>query len=141
MSTALIYFDGASRNNPGPAGAGAVIEFENGRQYALHQPLGRKTNNQAEYAAILLALEKLVSLVDDYPSLSMVIIRGDSQLVIKQLKGEWKLKSNNLKPYFAKIKTILHSLQDDGINFRFEHIPRDKNSRADQLANEGADAN
>ena len=96
--------------------------------------MGKKTNNQAEYLALILALKKLKSLTKKYKSDK---IKGylDSELVVKQLKGEYKIKNKNIKPLYKKIQALLKNLPI----IYFSHIKREKNQLADGLVNEALD--
>ncbi|MGA2193427.1 MAG: ribonuclease HI family protein [Nitrospirota bacterium] len=126
-----IYTDGASRGNPGQAGAGVVIEDENGyilRRVARY--LGRATNNQAEYEALLTGLSEAAEL-----GASEVSVFADSELLIKQMKGEYRVKNAELK---EKFDTARRALEAFG-KVSFRHIPREKNAEADALANEAID--
>jgi ribonuclease HI len=127
MSYFKIYSDGASRGNPGNAGAGAIIFDSAGNTIAtVSKYLGTTTNNQAEYIALLLALEKIATLKP-----TAVEIFADSELMIKQLKGEYKVKNILLKPHYEKIMKILSTID----SYSLKHIPREKNKEADKLAN------
>jgi len=117
------YIDGAARGNPGPAGAGVFVESERDRPaLEFYEPLGATTNNVAEYRALLLALERAEEAgADD------VDIRSDSRLLVEQLRGNFKIREAVLRAKrFRK--------------FAISHIPRENNTRADRLANLGADA-
>jgi ribonuclease HI len=123
----VIHADGASRNNPGPAAIGATIKDEQGRLLAtISRGIGQATNNQAEYRAVIVALEKAVKL-----GARQVELNLDSELVVKQVTGSYRVKSEALKPLFAKVNKLLGSLE--GFNIR--HIPRRQNHEADRLAN------
>ena len=123
----IIYTDGASLGNPGLAAIGAVIKDEQGRLVArISQPIGQATNNQAEYRAIIAALEKAVSL-----GASEVVLNSDSELVVKQINGRYRVKKPSLKPLYQKVKQLQSQLQD----FSIAHIPRQQNREADRLAN------
>lgn len=124
----LLQFDGASKSNPGLAGAGAVI-YENGNGvWAESVFVGLKeTNNYAEYKGLLLGLNKAYEL-----GIKNLHVQGDSQLIIKQMKGEYKVNSANLLPLFNQAKE-LEKMFD---SLKFEHIYREKNKRADSLSNE-----
>jgi ribonuclease HI len=123
----VIYTDGASLGNPGLAAIGAVMKDEQGRLIArISQPIGRATNNQAEYRAIIAALEKAVSL-----GAEEVILNSDSELVVKQLNGSYRVKKPSLKPLYQKVKQLQSQLQ----GFSITHIPRQQNREADRLAN------
>jgi ribonuclease HI len=123
----VIYTDGASLGNPGLAAIGAVIKDEQGKLMArISQPIGQATNNQAEYRAIIAALEKAVSL-----GASEVVLNSDSELVVKQINGRYRVKKPSLKPLYQKVKQLQSQLQD----FSIAHIPRQQNREADRLAN------
>src|SRR5205085_1016435 len=99
----FIFSDGAARGNPGPAGAGAVIKDAGGKVlYELKQALGKTTNNVAEYKGLLLGLRKAQQL-----GAREVEVRADSELMIKQLKGKYAVKSEGLKPLFNEAKALL----------------------------------
>ena len=127
----VIYADGAARGNPGPAGIGVVIEDERGRVLReVSQFIGRKTNNQAEYMALIRGLE----VAAEYPA-DAVQVRLDSELLVHQLKGEYKVKSPLLKPLRNKVQKLLTRYKVVGI----EHIERQYNRAADRLANQAID--
>ncbi len=128
-----IYVDGAARGNPGPAGAGVVIMDDNG--IVIDEGscyLGERTNNQAEYAALIVGLSKARSINPE-----SVTIFSDSQLLVKQMRGEFRVKNEKLRPLFEEAVSILDSLS----KVEFVHIPRNENKRADKLANAGIDSN
>ncbi len=133
-----IYTDGGSRGNPGYAGAGAVMFDEHGTK--LHETseyLGVKTNNYAEYRAVILGLDMIrKKFGKDVCKTLDVTVRMDSELVCKQLKGEYQIKEETLFPLFIEIHNLLISVFQ---NVRFEHVPREKNKEADRLANEAMD--
>lgn len=134
MKTCLVYTDGAARGNPGPAGAGWVVCDAAGTPLFQNKKfLGERTNNQAEYQALLLALAELRETVP--PAESVLKIFLDSELVVRQLKGEYKVKNEGLKPLFRE--TVLTLSRFSG--YSIQHIPREQNRRADQLANEAMD--
>ena len=117
---------------PGPAGIGVVIEDERGRVLKeLSQFVGRKTNNQAEYMALIQGLEAAAEYQAD-----AIQIRLDSELLVHQLKGEYKVKSPLLKPLRNKVQKLLARYKVVGI----EHIERQYNRAADRLANQAIDA-
>ncbi len=126
------YIDGAARGNPGPAGAGVFVEPEHDRPaLEFYEPLGATTNNVAEYRALLLALERAEEAgADD------VDIRSDSRLLVEQLRGNFKIRAEHLKPLLAE--AVLRAKRFR--KFAITHIPRENNTRADRLANLGADA-
>jgi len=125
--TLVINADGASRGNPGPAAIGATIKDENGRLLAsVSQRIGRTTNNQAEYRALIAALEKAISL-----EARRVDIRLDSELVVRQVEGRYKVKKATLRPLYLRVGELLGRLE----GFTLTHIPREQNAEADRLAN------
>ncbi|HEX9687521.1 MAG TPA: ribonuclease HI family protein [Thermoanaerobaculia bacterium] len=126
------WIDGAARGNPGPAGAGVYVEPERERPtLEFYEPLGQTTNNVAEYRALLLALERAEEAgADD------VEIRSDSRLLVEQLRGNFKVRAEHLKPLLAE--SVLRAKRFR--RFSISHIPREQNMRADRLANKGADA-
>ena len=125
-----IYSDGASRGNPGPSGIGAVILKDGKVVHEIAQYIGEVTNNVAEYEALLAALDYCVK-----KKLSPVEILADSQLMIRQLTGHYKVKHPNIIPLYEKAKEYLVHLEVTG----FKHVPREENKHADRLSNEGID--
>ncbi len=131
MDKIIIYTDGGARGNPGPAGIGAVIYNEHKKIIAeISEYIGVATNNQAEYKALLAAFRKAADLgakeLDCYL---------DSELVVKQLKGEYRVKDKDLALLFLDI----HNLSLSFKKISYTHIPREKNEAADLLANEAMD--
>ncbi len=127
----LLFSDGGSRGNPGPSGCGAVVCDENGVVLKkLKKYLGVTTNNQAEYQALILALKAAKKLKPEKITCYM-----DSKLVVEQVLGRWKVKKIELKPHVEWIKMFVLKHP----NTRFLHIPREKNTLADELANEAMD--
>jgi ribonuclease HI len=133
MAEIIIYTDGGARGNPGKAGAGVVI-LENGRTIATFgKYLGDKlTNNWAEYEALILAIAdaKRLGFIDRH-----IEIRMDSELIVKQMQGLYKVKDQNLKLQHAKVRELLLEFE----HVHFKHIPREENSEADSLVNEAID--
>jgi ribonuclease HI len=124
------FFDGASRGNPGEAGAGALLKNEEGDllwEDCLY--LGRRTNNEAEYQGLLLLLREIVK-----RDLRGVRISGDSKLVISQMKGEWKVRQPHLQLLWQEAQELAK-----GRNLRYFWIPRERNSEADALSNRALD--
>ena len=122
-----VRVDGASRGNPGPAGAGAVIEFGDGRApRELCAYLGETTNNVAEYRALLLALEEA-----GRHAVSSLTVRSDSELLVRQMRGEYKVKADHLRPLHAEACRRLRVFPA----VRILHVPREENRKADSLAN------
>ncbi len=123
----IIHADGASRGNPGPAAIGATIKDEQGRLIArISQRIGWTTNNQAEYKAIIAALQEAIRL-----GAKQVELNADSELVVRQIKGKYRVKNAALKPLYQQVK----QLQDCLESFTINHIPRQQNREADRLAN------
>lgn len=129
--TYQIYSDGACRGNPGPSGIGAVILNDKGKVvHEISKYIGVVTNNVAEYEALLEALDYCVK-----KKLSPVEILADSQLMIRQLSGQYKVKHPNMIPLHQKAKEYMVHLKVTG----FTHVLREFNKRADELANAGID--
>lgn len=134
----VIYTDGGSRGNPGPAGAGAVVTDETGKVLReAHRALGVMTNNEAEYQAVILGLETIKKAVGKTRAAkSEIEMRLDSELVAKQLAGQYQIKEKTLQPLFMKIWNLRVATFP---HLTFTYIPREKNRRADQLANQAMD--
>lgn len=127
----VAYIDGGSRGNPGPSGYGVRIENQGGSIVdEIKGSVGVTTNNVAEYEALLAALNYLKE--KDFTN---VIVKSDSQLLVKQMTGQYKVKHPNLKPLYKKARILVGELD----LVEFQHIPREKNSFADRLANEAMD--
>lgn len=133
----IIHTDGGSRGNPGPSAIGAVIKDGRGNTVKKYgEFLGTKTNNEAEYEAVIFALKKAKALFGkDTAKKIEILIKMDSELVKKQLSGEYKIEEERLFPYFIKI----WNLKIDFKKINFEHIPREENKEADKLVNEALD--
>lgn len=125
-----LYFDGASRGNPGPAAVGWVLVSDDGIVAESGERIGRATNNQAEYAALIAGLEA----ARDY-GFDEVHIRGDSELVEKQVRGTWETRNPVLRERRVTALELLQSFDD----WTITHVPRSTNERADQLANDALD--
>lgn len=126
-----LFADGASRGNPGHSGAGAVLFEAGGARESRHSAyIGQATNNQAEYRALILGLEEALGL-----GWTWIRVHLDSELVVKQLGGSYRVKSPGLKPLFRKASGLLDRFSD----FEITHIPREKNAQADRLANRAVD--
>jgi len=127
-----IWVDGASRGNPGQAAIGVIIKDEQGKIITrISQRIGTTTNNQAEYRAIIAALEKAIEL-----GATHVVINSDSELVVRQLNGRYRVRKAELKPLFQKASQLCGSLE----GFTITHIPREQNREADRLANAALDS-
>ena len=136
MSTNIkIYTDGGSRGNPGPAAVGFVIEgLGHDKKYGEH--IGITTNNEAEYRAVILALKKVKELIgSDKSTEANLEFIVDSELLAKQLNGEYKVKDTNLQSLFMEI----WNLKLDFNKVIFTHVLREKNKEADKLLNEVLD--
>ena len=132
MKRVVIFTDGAAEPNPGPAAIGVAIKDKRGRLIAsISQRIGKTTNNQAEYRAIIAALEETVKL-----GVKQVEIKMDSELVVKQINGEYRVKKATLKPLYQQVKQMQGSLED----FTITHISRQQNIEADALANTALDS-
>ncbi len=132
-----IHADGGARGNPGLSGAGAMIRDEFGSSVAtVSKFLGIRTNNFAEYEAVILAFEALMKLVpSEKRNETKVVVKMDSELVVKQMRGEYKVRHPILKEQYAR---LMHAISTFGF-VSFTHVPRVKNSDADALANEAMD--
>ena len=134
----LIHTDGGSRGNPGPAAFGVVIESASaGWRKEYGECIGKATNNVAEYSAVIFALKKLKSLVGgEKAQNSSVQVHADSELLVKQLNGEYKIKEENIRNLFLDA----WNLKLDFGEVIFKHIPREENHGADKLVNQALDA-
>jgi ribonuclease HI len=133
MSPVVVYTDGGARGNPGPASAGVVIYGDGKKIGEVKQYLGEKqTNNWAEYEAVIVAMGKLLEmLLRDHD----IEFRLDSQLVVEQLNGNWKIKEPELKKQAQKVKDLLPNFK----SVTFTYVPREENKEADRLVNEALD--
>ena len=123
----VAYIDGGSRGNPGPAGYGVCIEDADGTLIEeFCKPLGVATNNVAEYSGLIAALEYAIA-----HRHRRVHVRSDSELLIKQMRGEYRVKHAGLRPLHQRARGLAGQLD----RVTFEHIPRAKNAEADRLAN------
>lgn len=127
----VLSTDGASRGNPGEAGAGMVIEDSAGRElFARGEYLGRCTNNVAEYTALIRGLQEAGRFAP-----GSLEVRMDSELIVRQLNGQYRVKSPDLLPLFSRARQLLAAFP----RVRIVHVRRGDNSRADALANRGID--
>ena len=128
----IIYSDGAARGNPGPAAIGVVLKDTTGRTIdTISRRLAPTTNNQAEYQAVISGLEKAIKL-----GAKSVIVKADSELVVKQIKGQFKIKNTALRPLYQEVVQLTGQLED----FAVSYIPRKHNAKADALANKAFDS-
>ena len=127
------YFDGGARSNPGPAGYGVYIVDDGGNVLAeLSGSLGNTTNNIAEYNGLIAALQWAVD-----RNMKQLAIKGDSLLIIEQMRGNYKVKNEGLKPLYLKARMLVMQIGD----VTFEHVRREMNKEADRLSNVGMDGN
>ncbi len=131
MSAAVLRTDGGSRGNPGPAGAGFVIEVDGATVCRGGRFLGSQTNNVAEYEALIWGLENVAAL--GYPE---VTVYADSELLVKQVNGQYRVKNEGLKPLFVRAMQLLRGFR----RFSVVHVRREQNAEADAMANEAMDA-
>jgi phosphoribosylglycinamide formyltransferase-1 len=123
----IIYTDGGSRGNPGPAAAAFILIEPTGKKIASQAVfLGKKTNNFAEYTAIVNALEAAKT-----AGAKTILLNSDSEFIVKQLNGQYKVKTENIRPLYVKAMELLTGFQ----GWQVKHIPREKNSEADELVN------
>jgi ribonuclease HI len=128
--SAVANIDGGSRGNPGPAGYGVRIEMEDGTIVELKESLAIATNNVAEYYGLLAALRWAVA-----NAISTLHIRSDSELLVKQMKGEYRVKNPGLQPLYEQARGLVKQIG----RVKFEHVRRELNREADRLANEAMD--
>lgn len=132
MEKIVIYTDGGARGNPGPAAIGAVV---GDKHYA--EKIGEATNNVAEYRAIVFALKKAKQLLGKAKAGKVSVeIRSDSELIISQLNGEYKIKEKEFYPFFIEI----WNLKQDFGKVIFTQVPREENKLADKLVNQALDS-
>jgi len=131
--TILAYTDGASRGNPGESGIGVILKDESGNLLAeQYGYIGRATNNIAEYTALASCLNLVQKM-----ECGSLIVYSDSELMVRQLNGEYKVKDEGIRKHYRRIQKML---EDMPFQFEIRHIPREKNREADQLANRGIDS-
>ena len=130
MGRVHLYFDGGSRGNPGPASIGWVLVSGDGIVTEEGRRIGRETNNRAEYEALIAGLEAAV----EY-GFEETVVRGDSELVLKQVRGEYDANDPALQECRVRVWELLDSLD----TWSIEHVPREINSRADELASDAFD--
>ncbi len=132
MTCLTLWTDGGARGNPGPAGIGVVIrDASNAVVAEIAQYVGETTNNQAEYQALIAGLERALEL-----GAREAIIHSDSELMVRQLEGTYRVKNEGLKPVFTKAKLLIARL--DRVEIR--HVRRELNCEADALVNQAIDA-
>ena len=132
----IIQTDGGSRGNPGPAAVGAIILQQGQILKKYGESIGQATNNQAEYQAVIFALKKVKLLFGKKKAKEMEIeIKIDSELVVRQLNHEYKIKEKELQPLFLKIWNLILDFK----SVSFKHIRREENKEADQMVNQALD--
>lgn len=124
-----LYCDGASKGNPGPAGAGAVAYLDNKILFEIHKDLGIQTNNYAEYSALIIGIQEILKYIPDTNNYNLDVFL-DSELVVKQIRGDYKIKNNILKNLNENVMKLLNHFY----SYNIQHIPREKNKKADELA-------
>jgi len=127
----VAHVDGGARGNPGPAGFGVVVEDQQGKVVAaFSRYLGHHTNNFAEYSGLIAALGYVIE--HQHPALRVL---SDSELMVRQMNGVYKVRSPELRPLYEEARRLSRQLQW----FRIEHVRREKNAKADRLANQAMD--
>jgi len=128
----IAYIDGGSRGNPGPAAASYVLNKASGAQLeAKAFFLGQNTNNVAEYISLIKALKAAAKF-----DLEQLSVFSDSELLVKQINGQYRVKSEQIRPYYQQAMSLLEKFK----NWKVQHITRDKNKKADRLVNQALDA-
>lgn len=122
---ATVWFDGACSGNPGPMGAGAIVHIEGDSPQTLSLAKGRGTNNEAEYHGLILGLRHALA-----AGVTDLTVHGDSQLILRQLEGKYKVNAGNLKPLHKEAGKLLHQFA----TFRLVWVPRAENAVADAAA-------
>jgi ribonuclease HI len=128
--TATMHIDGAARGNPGPAAYAIVLQRPGQPTVEEAQPIGAATNNVAEYTALVEGLRMAIEL-----GVKKLAVSSDSELLVKQMKGEYRVKNEDLRPLYEEAKQLAAKLQV----FTITHVRREQNKRADQLGNEALD--
>ena len=132
----IVYTDGGARGNPGLAGIGVVVKDATEKTINFFsESIGFRTNNEAEYEAVIFALKKIKEMKGAEAKNTSIEIRMDSQLVARQLKGEWKIKESRLRDLSLRFSRLASNFK----TINFIEIPREKNSEADALANKAMD--
>lgn len=129
---ARLHTDGGARGNPGPAGIGVILLSDEGKVIGeIARGIGVATNNEAEYMALIAGLELACE-----KGVTDLSVFCDSQLVVSQVKGEWKIKKEHLRHFAVRARSLLNGFEKATIS----HVPREENEDADRLANQGMDA-
>lgn len=143
--TLHAHIDGASRGNPGESGVGILLRDTGGKTiFSASGYLGTCTNNEAEYNSLLVCLKKIKAILtsgpakrDEQPAFERVVIYSDSELLVNQMRGSYKVKDARLKKLFQKAARFMVSLP---VRVEFHHVAREDNRDADMLANYGIDS-
>ncbi len=135
MNGITIYTDGGSRGNPGPSGSGAVVYQGKKKIADVSEFLGIQTNNWAEYEALILALEAAQEVLGS-PVDAPVTVKMDSELIVRQMKKEYRVKHPALKIKYAHVRALI---EKSFPRISFVHVPREENKEADALANDAMD--
>jgi ribonuclease HI len=122
----ILFFDGCSKGNPGMCGCGAVLYDDEGEKWQGNHYLGHNTNNVSEYYGLIMGLTQVVAM-----GIKELTVKGDSLLIINQMKGYYKVKSKRLIPYYNQAKKLEEKIE----KIHFIHVKRNENKRADELAN------
>ncbi|MDP2207930.1 MAG: ribonuclease HI family protein [Bacteroidota bacterium] len=129
------FIDGASRGNPGESGIGVLLIDEAGNTLAsINGYIGKATNNIAEYTALIACLKKAKDL-----NCTKITIHSDSELLVRQMNGQYRVKNEGIKEIFERVHRVLRSAKD-GFQYEIKHIKREQNRDADLLANAGIDS-
>ena len=131
-----VFTDGGARGNPGIAGYGLVVTNDGQILYQEYKFLGIKTNNQAEYSGLIAALTWLVNNKDTH-QITEVHFNSDSQLMVRQIQGSYKVKASNIVPLFKTVKQLIDQL---ALPYKFTDVRREYNKLADDLANRAMDS-
>ncbi|MGB2867515.1 MAG: ribonuclease HI family protein [Bacteroidota bacterium] len=127
------FTDGASRGNPGESGVGIILKDEHGNEISsTYGYIGKATNNVSEYRALLACLTLVEKVACDH-----LVVHSDSELMVRQLTGKYKVKDPTLKQYVARVR---ERLKNTSFKFEIIHVLREENSEADELANRGIDS-
>ena len=127
------FTDGASRGNPGESGIGLIVKSEKGETIlSEYGYIGLATNNIAEYSALIALLKKIKKVQH-----TKLIVHSDSELMVRQLNGEYKVKDENIRKYYQRVVKLVDG---EASKVEFRHIPRSENSEADRLANKGIES-
>ncbi len=131
MKKGTLYTDGGARGNPGPAGIGAVLKVAGEQPHTHSEYIGTGTNNQAEYRALLAGLDMAVN-----ANVQDLVCNLDSELIVKQLNGQYRVKNIDLKTYYDQVQEISERFT----KIIFRHVRREENKEADRLVNEAIDS-